>query len=204
MIKQLILIILILLSCIPFKLQNNTIHSEFTKPQLSMNAERILKYGEMYYSFFSSNILQTIKWSFHSVNGSKITVLISDSINFEKFITNYTSYKVYMLSNNKTIKDEGFFNIPYDGYWYVVFFNQDPTIESTIVSIHTNVIQNPILYIITPITIFVSITLFFIVAHYMFSRKKIKNELSVIYIYYCLIVAFYFIAFFPSYTSYFL
>ena len=159
--------------------------------QISICRETTVHYGTYVYYSQSANVMQSFHWSFQSNDDVKITVFIVDRINFEKFIANFTPYDAIILSNNKSTQDEGYFNIPSNGYWYLVFCNNDPKLESTILNYNYKVVANPIFFLILPAVLSSLIMVFFIVASIVYKRKKIENKIISNFFFFCAILIIY-------------
>jgi hypothetical protein len=196
--KHLILISILLLSSSLTYLSTN-LNSNSRYIQLTDDEVEQIPYNDLKYQACSGNIFETISWSFQSVNGAKITVFITDYINHEKVLYNYTPFASYMLSNNKTTTDEGLFNIPHDGSWFVFFLNQDPNHEQATVHIKAILIKNPSLFVILPLTLFILTIILFTIFIIIFKHKKIEQNLIGFFIWYLAVALLYFALLFPFY-----
>ena len=190
--KHLILISILAIASISIPLIPN-LYSNYNsnQSQISNCMETTIHYGRYVCYSHSANVMQSFHWSFQSNDDVKITVFSVDRINFKKFIANFTPYDAIILSNNKSTQDEGYFNIPSNGNWYLVFCNNDPKLESTILNYNYKVVANPIFFLILPAVLISLIMVFFIVASIVYKRKKIENKLSLSFFYFCAMLIFY-------------
>lgn len=149
--------------------------SNFSEINLTNEFSRYLSYGYYTYSYDDGYSYNSVQWSFSSINGSKITVLAMDHSNFRKFDINDSSVKYYILSDGKRTSDNGFFIIPYDNYWFILFFNNDPNFSGSEVIINVEFILNPFLYITLPIIVVAIVVSLYIIISIYFKKKKKEN-----------------------------
>ncbi len=159
--------------------------------QISICRETTVHYGTYVYYSRTANVMQSFHWSFQSKYDVKITVFAVNRINFMKFSANFTPFSAIILSNNKTTQDEGYYNIPQNGDWYLVFSNNDPKLESTTLNYNYKLVANPIFFLILPAVLISLIIIFFIVASIVYKRKKIENKLFFSFFYFCGLLIFY-------------
>ncbi|MFX0018188.1 MAG: hypothetical protein ACFFAK_05940 [Promethearchaeota archaeon] len=149
--------------------------SNFSEINLTHEFSLLLSYGHYTYSYDDGYSYNSVQWSFSSKNGSKITVLAMDHSNFRKFDINDSSAKLYILSDGKRTNDNGIFNIPYDNYWFILFFNNDPDFSSSEVIISVEFIINPFLITILPIMVVSIVVSLYIIISIYFKKKKKEN-----------------------------
>lgn len=173
---------------------SNTLKIESKLKLSSYKATTSLEYGEVKYLMSSAYTYNDIKWSFASSNQNiGITVLIMDYINYQKFQINDSTVDYYVLSNGQRYNDNGFFSIPYNDYWAIVFLNLDPDQEETIITLSIERVLNRWTFFIIPSIVTFSLISIFIIIHFI--SKKLKKESYA----YCPI--FYIVIFYVFYMS---
>ena len=101
----------------------------------------ILNYLDHKYLGFDSTTYDLWTFNFSSSNVNvNITVFAVNDEEYSKFLGGQPAYK-YNLSKNK-ISDLGSFVPPYDDIWFVVLYNDDSDMESTLLTYTIDWISN--------------------------------------------------------------
>lgn len=164
--------------------------SHFSGINFTHEFSRYLYYGYYTYSYDDGYTYSSVQWSFSSINGSKITVLAMDQSNFRKFDINDSSTKYYILSDGK-MSDNGFFNIPYDNRWFILFFNNDPNFSGSEVIINVEFIVNPFLIITLPIIVASIVVSLYIIISIYFKKKKKENNATCFFFFFIVFLLMY-------------
>ena len=155
--------------------------------QLSLNYNTHIRYGEYYASFNDAYTYNIMEWSFSTNNQSEIIVLKMDYMNYQKFDINDSNAEFQVLSEDRK-KDNGFFIVPYDSEWVILFFNVDSSFSSeTDIEIEVEVLYNPIFYFLLPLSLVLSVISSFTIISLYYKRMKKENKVSN---YFCVFIMF--------------
>ena len=172
--KLQLLLVIIAIIIIPglffYNVGSSQIFNELDKSTTHFSYNQYRTYGFSYKHSYNS-----IKWSFISSNQTiGITVLAMDSMDYQKFLINYSTVHYYILSDGSKYKDRGLFSVPYNEYWIVVLINLDADQEGVSVTVSVETRINPLNFYIIPSIVIFSLIFIFILIYFI--SKKFKKE----------------------------
>lgn len=112
----------------------------------------VLDYNEYYplYTVDSIGSDYKIEWSFSSSNSLVgISVYMMNDYNYEEWRNGRPASK-FILSDGSETVDSGKFYMPYTDVWYIVFYNNDPNMQSSTVTIFADEIYMGWINVYTP------------------------------------------------------
>lgn len=146
--------------------------------QLSLNYHTHIRYGEYHASFNDAYTYNIMEWSFTTNNQAEIIVLKMDHMNYLKFDINDSNAEFQVLSENRK-EDNGFFIVPYDNEWVILFFNADSSLSSeTDIEIEVHVSYNPIFYILLPLALVLLVISSFTIISIYYKRMNKENKIT--------------------------
>lgn len=173
------IVIPIILISILLGIINTTLISSFSVrgEQLSLNYHTHIRYGEYKASFNVVYTYNIIEWSFTTNNQAEIIVLKMDHMNYLKFDINDTNAEFQVLSENRK-EDNGFFIVPYDNEWVILFFNANSSLSRTDIDIEVDVLYNPIFYFFLPLALVLSVISLFTIISIYYKRMNKENKVG--------------------------
>ena len=157
--------------------QKNTFkHSDL---EVQLSTESSLAYGEYAYFYSTADDDDKIRWEFSGTNNYVgITVFALTDTEFVKF-QNFQTFYRYILSNGSYYRSSGTFYPPSYDIWYVVFLNDDSSIQITYLTYDINIVrgdEGSIESILYPILAVVIIGGVIAAVLEISKKKKLKEE----------------------------